>query len=69
LAGIPSSATSSDSGRTPITRLVLPLATTPSGRGTSTPPKEAVPLDTGTVQRFIAGDPMKPATNTFAGLS
>ena len=66
-AGIPSAATSSDSGRTPITSVDLPLPATPVGKGTLTPPKEAVPFESGTVQRFIAGEPMKPATKTFAG--
>ena len=44
---MPSGATSSDSGRTPITRLVRPLAATPCESGTSTPPNDAAPFVTG----------------------
>ena len=40
------------------------------GPETSAPPSETLPfVDMGTVQRFIAGEPMKPATNVFVGWS
>ena len=66
-AGMPSPATSSDSGRSPRTRLSPP---TELGTGTETPPNETEPFEpSGTEQRFIAGEPMKPATKTFAGRS
>ncbi|CAB4820196.1 unannotated protein [freshwater metagenome] len=32
-------------------------------------PSIALPPTTGAVNRFIAGEPIKPATNTFCGFS
>ena len=44
-------------------------AATSRGSGTLSGPSFAAPSATGTVFRFIAGDPMNPATNAFPGLS
>jgi hypothetical protein len=43
---------------------------TNSGTATSTPPNETGPPESsGTVKRFIEGEPMKVATKVFAGCS
>jgi hypothetical protein len=40
------------------------------GNGMDAPAKDTAPFaPRGTVQRFIAGEPMKPATNVLAGRS
>src|SRR5213075_1276469 len=63
-AGIPSGASSSDSGRTPTTSSVQPAADaadrTDSGSGTGEPASDTDPfVPSGTVSRFIDGEPMK----------
>jgi hypothetical protein len=64
-----SDASSNDSGRMPATRFLPEASPTPSGSGTS-------PIGSFTVwpsivagRKFIAGDPMNPATKMLAGLS
>ena len=69
LASTPSSASSIASGRTPTITSVRPLARTP-GSVSARPPNAAAPSSpTGRRQRFIAGEPTKPATNVLTGRS
>src|SRR6266446_6353645 len=73
-AGTPSSATAKCSGRTPTTTSRPSGSSERTGIGRCTPPPTAtaspVPfLAMRPVRKFIAGEPMKPATNWFAGLS
>jgi hypothetical protein len=42
---------------------------TPAGSASSLPPRRTRPSTTGSVQRFMAGEPMKPATKTLVGWS
>ena len=44
-------------------------ARTGAASGMSVPASLAPPSVSGAVSRFIAGEPMKPATNWFTGLS
>ena len=41
----------------------------PGERGMTAPARVAPPSVSGAFSRFIAGEPMKPATNWFTGLS
>ena len=64
----------SASGRIPTTTSEMPHATAAAlaarETGTAAPPSETVPfVPHVTVQRFIAGDPMNPATKALAGRS
>src|SRR5262249_51349118 len=67
-ASIPPGARSSASGRRPSTTLPF-VAGRSAGSGTSTPQNEQPFSPRATSSRFIDGEPMKPATNVFAGYS
>ena len=71
--GWPSVATLNASGRIPSVTDDRPAAAaaeaTSRRSGTTRPPSLAPPSTRGTVLRFIAGDPMNPATNEFPGRS
>ena len=57
-------------GRRPSTTRPQPEPAAEAGSATDSPPKGTEPFaPSGTSQRFIAGEPMKPATNVFAGRS
>ncbi len=47
----------------------LAAVRTAVGSGMTVPASRAPPSVSGTVCRFIAGEPMNPATNWFTGLS
>ena len=53
------------SGRTPTVTVEPALP----GRSIAKSPSIALPPETGALRRFIAGEPMKPATKAFAGFS
>jgi hypothetical protein len=69
----PSSARRNDSGRTPTVTASSPAARAASSVASPRPslagPSLAEPPSSGVENRFIAGEPMKPATNTLAGAS
>jgi hypothetical protein len=67
---LPSSASSKSSGRTPtVMSGVVMLSAAARGTAIAHAPKCTLPSETGNEMRFIAGEPMKPATNMFAGVS
>ena len=67
-AASPAPASSSASGRTPTITSALPFVA--PGCSIGTPPNESEPSGAnGTRQRFIAGEPTKPATNVLTGRS